>query len=110
MQGGGAPEAQGRGQHLGVARCLEDGAAGFELAPQLGVVVDFAVEGDEDAAVARQQRLDRVLAVDDPQAPCAHRRAGQGTDQGVGDIAAMEQAVDEAANGRRRVFPADGDR
>ena len=42
---------------LGVAMRAEAMAAGFEVRPQLAVVVDFAVEGNPDRLVLVRQRL-----------------------------------------------------
>ena len=52
---------------FGVARCPEGVAALFELAPQLAVVVDLAVEHHPDGAVFVANRLLAGLEVDDAQ-------------------------------------------
>ena len=44
-------------QDLGVGVGLEGIALGFELLAQLAVVVDFAVEGDAQAAIGSGHRL-----------------------------------------------------
>ena len=50
-------------------------AGGFELATDLGVVVDLAVERDPDAAVLVRERLMATGEIDDAQAPMAEHGA-----------------------------------
>jgi hypothetical protein len=59
-------------QYLRVGFAAEDVALRFELAAQFAVVVDFAVEGDDELAVCALHRLCAALGeVDDGQAAVA---------------------------------------
>ena len=51
-----------------VAGGLEDVAAPLQIAPQLLVVVDLAVEDDPDGAVLVRDRLEAVAQIDDAEA------------------------------------------
>ena len=51
-----------------VAGGLEDVAAPLQVAPQLLVVVDLAVEDDPDGAVLVRDRLEAVAQIDDAEA------------------------------------------
>ena len=63
-----APQAVGLQHHLGVAVGEEAQPRGFELAPQLAVVVDAAVEDDRQPELGVDHRLRAALGeVDDPQ-------------------------------------------
>jgi hypothetical protein len=61
--------------HLGVARADEPVSAGPELAPQLFVVVDLAVQDEDRAPVLGVERLIAVRQVDDGEAPDREPRA-----------------------------------
>ena len=59
-------------QDFGVGSGAEDVALGFELFAQFAVVVDFAVEGDDELAVGAVHGLRAALGeVDDGQAAVA---------------------------------------
>src|SRR5437762_4132367 len=60
---------------LGVAGGLEDVAAPLQVAPQLLVVVDLAVEDDPDGAVFVRDRLEAVAEIDDAETAHADRDA-----------------------------------
>src|SRR5688572_9880579 len=60
---------------LRVAVGLEDVAGAFEVAAQLPVVVDLAVEDDPDRAVLVRDRLLAAFEIDDAEAPHAERDA-----------------------------------
>ena len=73
-----APAVPGLRDDLRVARREEAQAVGLELAAQLAVVVDAAVEGDDEPEVGVHQRLGRPVAeVDDLQPPVGQRDAVQ---------------------------------
>jgi hypothetical protein len=66
-------------QHLGVGAGAEDVALRLQLAAQLAVVVDLAVEGDDELAVGTHHGLCAALAeVDDGQAAVAQGDAAIG--------------------------------
>ena len=77
---------------------------------QLDVIVDFAVEGDEEAVVEGRFRLRAVLRIDDAQAARAHRGVGADGDQRIGDVAAMQQPRDQTLDRRFSAIPIDGHR
>ena len=70
-----APRLPGVHDDLGVAARAEDVAERLQLGDQLLVVVDLAVEDDDDAAVLVEQRLLAGREVDDRQAAVAEADA-----------------------------------
>src|SRR5205085_775399 len=58
-----------------IARRPQRMPALLEVAPQLLVVVDFAVENDPDGSVFVRDRLVAVIEIDDAEAPHANRHA-----------------------------------
>src|SRR5690606_32817563 len=58
---------------LGVRRRAETVAAGFEIGPQIAMVVDLTVEDDPDRPVFVGHRLPAAGQVDDGQTPMAER-------------------------------------
>ena len=103
-----APQTcKGIGQDFGVAPVAECHAALFQLAAQFGVIVDFAVEGNQKPAVEGGLGLHAIVAVDDAQPPRAHRGVLVRTDQGIGDVAAMPDAGDHLLDDKIRILPID---
>ena len=98
MQSFRTPEAQRVGERFGVAPGAEADAERLHFASQLGMIIDFAVERDENAAVGGQHRLGAVVLVDDPQPPRSHRDACSRANDGIADVAAMEQTFDHPSN------------
>ena len=70
-----APGPPGVDDDLGVALGAEGQAQALQLRHQLAVVVDLAVEDDDDAAVGTVQRLLAGGDVDDGQPPVAEAQA-----------------------------------
>ena len=83
-------------------------AARLELTAQFDVIVDFAIEGDEEAVVERRLRLTAVLRVDDAQAARAHGGVLADGDQRIGDVAPMQQPRDQTLDRRFSAIPIDG--
>src|SRR5262249_35402066 len=52
-----SPESAGLEQHLGVRIAAHEAAGRLELAPDLAIIVDLAVEGDHVTSVRRRHRL-----------------------------------------------------
>ena len=69
-----APLFVGVNDGLGVGARAVAMAGGFELRPDVGVVVDLAVEDDPDRAVLVRHRLMAGRQIDDAQPPVAERR------------------------------------
>ena len=70
------------GDHLGVALGREAVPRRSSVAAQLAIVVDLAVEDDDDGAVLVVDRLIARLEVDHPQAPDAQADAVLGMQTG----------------------------
>ena len=87
---------------FGVGVRPEPVSARLEIAPQLEVVVDFAVEHDPDRPVFVGHRLLAAGAVDDGQAAVAKREPGRVMNSAAVRTA-MVQAVGHRADGARYV-------
>ena len=62
-------------QHLGVRFALEDAPLGLKLRPQFAIVIDLAVEGDAEPAVAGLHGLRAALGkIDDGEPAMAEAR------------------------------------
>ena len=81
-------------QNLGIGFCFELDAESGKFLAQFAVVVDLAIEGNRETSVERNLRLDGVLGVDNAQPPRRHRGIFPGGYDGVGHIAAMQNALD----------------
>ena len=73
------------------------------------MVIDFAVEGDRQAAVGRNLRLYAMFGIDDTQAPGAHGGPFARGEERIGDVAAMEDAPDQLPDGGFGFGPVDRD-
>ena len=73
--GGGSPLLVGVHDRFRVGGGIETVPGGFELAPELTVVVDLAVEDDPDGAVFVVNRLVPSRQIDDAQTPHSQRHA-----------------------------------
>ena len=106
-----APDPKRIGQHLAVGRGAKAHPQRFQLNPQRRVVVDFAVEGHHDAVVEGRHRLDRVNGVDDAEPAGAHGGARHRLDDRIGDVAAVKDGAEHAADqGARLQAPVDRNR
>jgi hypothetical protein len=94
----GAPAPVGFEQHLGVRLGSKPDAVGFEAAAHRAVVVDLAVEGDDQPAVVGAHRLAGAgVEIDDGKAPVAEADPAIGRTPQAGVIrAAVRQPVAHA--------------
>ena len=97
------------GENLGIGLRPEDDSKLAQLAAQIRMIVDLAIEGDRDAPVGRQLRLDCVFGIDNPQPARPHRRILAEHHDRVGDVAAMQNALNELLNRELSFGPADRD-
>ena len=81
-------------------------AAGLEIAPQVAVVVDLAVEDDPDRLVFVGHRLLAAGPVDDGQPAMTKRKPGRAMN-GAAVRTAMMQALGHRANRARYIRRAD---
>ena len=77
---------------------------------QIDMIVDFAVERDEEAAVEGRLRLRAMGRIDDAQATRAHRGVIADRDKRIGNVAAMQHARDQTLDRRFSAIPIDGNR
>ena len=88
---------------FGVGLGAERVAAGLEIAAQLAMVVDLAVEDDPHRAVFVGHRLIAAGAIDDGQAPVAERQPRR-VEVAAAVGAAMVEPVGHRPDGRGHVF------
>ena len=91
-----APKRAGFQQHLGVGIAAHGMAGRLQLAADVAVVVDFAVEGDDEAPVGRMHRLRAAgTEIDDGEPALTQRHAALGLDPDVAGVGtAMPHRLD----------------